>query len=63
MLRQLLEENQLSITQICFEAGFNNISNFNRRFKEFKGITPQQYRFNILGIYRNTNKSVAADGK
>ena len=60
---QLLEENQLSITQICFEAGFNNISNFNRRFKEFKGITPQQYRFNILGIYRNTNKSVAADGK
>src|SRR5690606_38031905 len=27
---QLLEENQLSITQICFEAGFNNISNFNR---------------------------------
>ncbi len=60
---QLLEENQLSITQICFEAGFNNISNFNRRFKEFKGITPQQYRFNILGIYRNTNGQTVMDDK
>lgn len=60
---QLLEENQLSITQICFEAGFNNISNFNRRFKEFKGITPQQYRFNILGIYRNTNAAAITGDK
>ncbi len=47
---QLLQENRHNITQICFEAGFNNISNFNRRFKEIKGITPQQYRTNILGI-------------
>lgn len=55
---QLLEENQHSITQICFEAGFNNISNFNRRFKEIKGITPQQYRTNILGIHHNNIKVV-----
>ncbi|SFC66390.1 AraC-type DNA-binding protein [Parapedobacter composti] len=54
---QLLEENRHSITQICFEAGFNNISNFNRRFKEMKGITPQQYRMNIRNIY---NKVTAA---
>lgn len=60
---QLLEENQLSVTQICFEAGFNNISNFNRRFKEIKGITPQQYRFNILGIYRNTNRHAITSDK
>src|SRR3546814_19765672 len=38
---QLLEENQHNITKICFKAGFNNISNFNRRFKEINGITPQ----------------------
>jgi len=56
---QLLEENRLSITQICFEAGFNNISNFNRRFKEIKGITPQQYRTNISGIYHNNSKQAA----
>lgn len=53
---QMLEENKLAITQISFEAGFNNISNFNRRFKEIKGITPQQYKANILGLY-NSNKA------
>lgn len=52
---QLLEENRSSITQICFEVGFNNISNFNRRFKEVRGITPQQYRFNILGVHHKNN--------
>lgn len=53
---QLLEENRHSITQICFEVGFNNISNFNRRFKEIKGITPQQYRINIVGVHHNNIK-------
>jgi AraC-like DNA-binding protein len=53
---KMLEENKLAITQISFEAGFNNISNFNRRFKEIKGITPQQYKANILGLY-NRNKA------
>jgi len=55
---QLLQENRLSITQICFESGFNNISNFNRRFKEIKGITPQQYRMNIKDIYHNNQKQI-----
>ncbi|MFZ4260462.1 AraC family transcriptional regulator [Sphingobacterium sp. HJSM2_6] len=49
---QLLEENTRSITQICFEAGFNNTSNFNRRFKFIKGITPQQYKSNIQHIFQ-----------
>ncbi|TJZ60039.1 helix-turn-helix transcriptional regulator [Sphingobacterium olei] len=52
---QLLEENRNSITQICFEVGFNNISNFNRRFKEVRGITPQQYRINIIGIHNKNS--------
>lgn len=56
---QMLEENNLAITQISFESGFNNISNFNRRFKEIKGITPQQYKANILGLY-NSNKAFLA---
>ncbi|GAA4800627.1 AraC family transcriptional regulator [Olivibacter ginsenosidimutans] len=55
---QLLEENRHSITQICFEVGFNNISNFNRRFKEIKGITPQQYRANILSLSHTDSKRV-----
>lgn len=41
---KLLMQNQLSITQICFECGFNNISNFNRIFKRQIGFTPGQYQ-------------------
>ncbi|MEO0896632.1 MAG: AraC family transcriptional regulator [Bacteroidota bacterium] len=31
-----------TISQIAREAGFNNISNFNRQFKKIKGVTPAQ---------------------
>jgi AraC-like DNA-binding protein len=33
-----------SITDICFQVGFNNIANFNRRFYTLKGMTPSDYR-------------------
>ncbi len=41
---KLLIENHLSITQICFECGFNNLSNFNRTFKRLTSYTPGEYR-------------------
>jgi AraC-like DNA-binding protein len=41
---KLLIENRLSISQICFECGFNNISNFNRIFKRQTGYTPGEYQ-------------------
>jgi AraC-like DNA-binding protein len=41
---KLLIENHLSISQICFESGFNNISNFNRMFKRQTGSTPGEYQ-------------------
>jgi AraC-like DNA-binding protein len=40
----LLEETDHNITQICFESGFNNISYFNRQFKEITGRKPFEYR-------------------
>jgi AraC-like DNA-binding protein len=40
----LLESEALSITDICFECGFQNISNFNRNFRHEKGMTPREYR-------------------
>jgi AraC-like DNA-binding protein len=40
---KLLIENRLSIAGVCFECGFNNISNFNEQFKKIKGLTPSQY--------------------
>ncbi|HEY9007193.1 MAG TPA: AraC family transcriptional regulator [Ohtaekwangia sp.] len=42
--RKLLLQNDLSISQICFEVGFNNLSNFNRKFRELCEITPTEFR-------------------
>lgn len=41
---KLLIENHLSVTQICFECGFNNLSNFNRAFKRLTHFTPGEYQ-------------------
>ena len=41
---KLLNETNNSIAQICYESGFNNLSNFNRQFKEIKGSTPAIHR-------------------
>lgn len=41
---KLLLSTDLTISQVCNEAGFNNISNFNRRFLELKGIPPKEFR-------------------
>ncbi len=41
---KLLHEKQISITQVCYESGFNNFSHFNKQFKEFTGKSPSVYR-------------------
>jgi len=41
---QLLINNNLSITGVCFESGFNSLTSFNRIFKKYKNITPKSYR-------------------
>ena len=41
---QLLMESDRLITDICYEVGFNNVANFNRRFLNGKGMTPSEFR-------------------
>ncbi|MCM8529753.1 MAG: AraC family transcriptional regulator [Lentisphaeraceae bacterium] len=41
--RRLIESND-SITEICYDSGFNNLSNFNRRFLEIKKMSPREFR-------------------
>ena len=41
---KLLHEKQVSITEVCFESGFNNFSHFNKQFKKFTGKSPSTYR-------------------
>jgi len=41
---KLLAEKPTSITDICYESGFNNFSHFNKLFKEYTGQSPSEYR-------------------
>lgn len=41
---KLLAEQPMSITEVCFESGFNNFSYFNKTFKEYVKKSPSQYR-------------------
>lgn len=43
--RQLVDTTK-TVSEICFESGFNNLSNFNRIFKKRKGVTPKEFRVN-----------------
>jgi AraC-like DNA-binding protein len=38
-------ESSLSISEVCFASGFNNVSHFNKTFKAIKGQSPKQFRF------------------
>ncbi len=40
----LMSDERAPITDICFEVGFNNLSNFNRQFRAEKGMTPSRFR-------------------
>jgi AraC-like DNA-binding protein len=40
----LREEAEMSIAEIAEYSGFQNISNFNRKFKQLKQTTPREYR-------------------
>lgn len=41
---ELLAHSEMPITEICFSVGFNNISNFNRRFIKLQEMSPREYR-------------------
>lgn len=40
----MLYASDASIAEICHEAGFRNLANFNRHFLKVKGMTPSDYR-------------------
>jgi AraC-like DNA-binding protein len=44
---KLLSEERHTISEVCYESGFNNFSHFNRLFKEKTGKSPNAYRKSV----------------
>jgi AraC-like DNA-binding protein len=64
---RLLVHTQRSVAEICFEVGYENVSNFNRHFRHEMDQTPRDYRrttavtlFNREGVYLSTDANVLA---
>ncbi len=37
-------ESDMTISEISYKSGFNNLANFNRLFKKYRNITPKEFR-------------------
>lgn len=55
---KLLTETNMPITDICYEVGFRNLSNFNRTFLQLQHISPSKYR--QLALQRRNVAALAA---
>jgi len=51
---RLLVDTTHNISEICYECGFNNVSNFNRIFKAKRGTTPHEFR----NLYKKTKVTI-----
>ena len=47
---ELLINENLDISQICFQSGFNNFTSFNKNFKKYTNKTPSDYRENLTRL-------------
>jgi AraC-like DNA-binding protein len=46
----LLWERDMTIYEVCYDSGFNNLSNFNRYFKKIMNKTPTDYRQEFMKV-------------
>jgi AraC-like DNA-binding protein len=53
---QLLMSGELNITDISYQVGFNNLSNFNRQFLSLKDMSPSRWR-----AYQQLNAASGAE--
>lgn len=47
---ELLTETDMSVAEICYECGFNTLSNFNKQFKDVMGKKPTDYKREFLNV-------------
>ncbi|MGY8719009.1 MAG: helix-turn-helix domain-containing protein [Verrucomicrobiia bacterium] len=46
---RLLMQTDSSVAEVCYAAGFRNLSNFNRQFRGRKAISPREFRAQFRG--------------
>lgn len=46
----------MQIMEICYESGYNDVTNFNRRFKEIINLKPYEYRKNFSKMVKVEKK-------
>jgi AraC-like DNA-binding protein len=59
---KLLVDSDMPITEICFECGYNNISNFNRRFLNYYNMNPMRYKKTFLKNLHATAENTKITG-
>ena len=47
---EMLTETDESVAQICYDCGFNTLSNFNKQFKEIISKKPSEYKKEFMNI-------------
>ncbi len=47
---KLLMDPNLNIMEVCLDSGFNNLSHFNKQFRETTDVTPTEYRKRFKGL-------------
>ncbi len=57
---RLLLLDKLNISEICYECGYKNISNFNRHFKDIMQLTPSEYQRHFTGTVFDTSFELVA---
>ena len=57
---QHLSQAGLTVTEICYKVGFNNVSNFNRQFLAAKGMPPSRFRAKFRALARSGASFAAA---
>ena len=47
---ELLTETEMSVAEICYECGFNTLSNFNKQFKDIMRNKPTNYKREFMNV-------------
>ena len=50
---RMLVDTNMSVSEICYDCGFNNLSHFSRCFRQRKGCTPSEFREMYKKVRRN----------